>query len=302
MNCANCEHPRSMHGASSGICLIEQCGCDEFSRNRRRRSSADPDEFGPFAKCTHCGNVPIGEAFACELGDCDITDWRVPAAAPKKATPLRLELDAWTLANVRRNESLTLGDRALAYSLNFPECPNSVWVAGDRAQWLYGVWQLGAYYKNATRYYGAFPHSFIERVLALYPEIDPVDILHVFSGSLPAGAYTRLDINPECGAELVGSVYDVAALTPKQFRLVIADPSYSKPDAAHYGTPSIDRGRATRALADVVAPGGHLAWLDTAWPMHRKALWSYYGAITVIRSTNHRVWTLTLFERKAVSA
>lgn len=215
-----------------------------------------------------------------------------------RRTGLRLQLDEAALAGVKPSDRLTLADRALAYQLQFPECSDSVWIAG-RGRWLYGVWQLGAYYKNGSTYYGAFPHSFLDRVLALYPEIAPAEVLHVFSGSLPGGDYTRLDINPDCGAELVGSVYDVGALTTKRFRLVIADPSYSAADAERYGTASIDRGRATNALADVLAPGGHLAWLDTAWPMHQKARWHYYGAISVIRSTNHRIRALTLFERKS---
>lgn len=194
---------------------------------------------------------------------------------------------------------LTLRDRAASYASRFPECPGAVWVAGDRDQWLYGVWQIGAYYKNATRYYGAYPYSYLERIAALFPDIAPADVLHAFSGSLPPGAYTRLDINPDCGAELVGSVYDVAALTSKRFRLVIADPPYSKADADRYGTKSVNIGKATRALAGVVESGGHLAWLDTSWPMHSKTLWQYYGAIEVRRSTNHRLRGVSLFERKA---
>ena len=192
----------------------------------------------------------------------------------------------------------TLADRAYAYHQRFPECPNAVWVAGDKGQWLYGVWQIGQHYKNATRYYGAYPHSFLDRVAAIYPEIEPRDVLHVFSGSLPQAEYTRLDINPACQPELVGSVYDIASLTRRRFHLVIADPPYSAADAEHYGTAGIDRGKATRALADVVKPGGHLVWLDTAWPMYRKDLWAYYGAIEIRRSTNHRIRGVSLFERK----
>lgn len=213
-------------------------------------------------------------------------------------TELRLQLDdrAYLLEAGR---PLTLHERALAYQMNFPECPASVWVAGDAAQWLYGVWQIGAYYANATDYYGAFPRTFVDRVRALFPDIIEADILHAFSGSLPPGAYTRLDINPNLGAELVGTVYEVAALTSQRFKLVIADPSYSAADAERYGTPSINRGKATRALASVVEPGGHLVWLDTAWPMHSKTLWKYYGLISVIRSTNHRARVVSLFERRA---
>lgn len=191
----------------------------------------------------------------------------------------------------------SLADRAESYRQRFPQCPNAVWVAGDKGQWLYGVWQMGQYWKNATRYYGAYPHSFLERTHALFPEIEQCDVLHAFSGSLPKGDYTRLDINPSCEPDIVGSVYDLAALTDRTFRLVIADPSYSAADAKRYDTPSINRGKATTAIASVVPAGGHLVWLDTAWPMYRKALWHYYGAIEIRRSTNQRLRGVSLFER-----
>lgn len=195
----------------------------------------------------------------------------------------------------------TLGDRAESYRARFPECPNSVWVAGDKGQWLYGCWQLGADYKNKTPYYGAFPPSLLERIYALFPEIPRKQVLQAFSGSLPPSEYTRLDINPDLRPELVGNIYDVAKLTRRRFRLAIADPPYTAKDAKQYGTAGVDRGRAMRALADVVKPGGHVAWLDQTWPMHRKKQWRYYGAIQVIRSTNHRFRGVSLFERKAIS-
>ena len=188
-------------------------------------------------------------------------------------------------------KKLTLADRVASYSQRFPECPNAMWVAGDKQQWLYGVWQLGQYWKNASRYYGAYPHSFLERVAALFPEIPAHEVLHVFSGSMSAGEYTR--------PELVGSVYDIKKLTARRFSLVIADPPYSAEDAKHYGTAGIDRGKATRALADVVVRGGQLVWLDTTWPMYRKDLWHYYGAIELRRSTNQRLRGVSIFQRKA---
>lgn len=193
---------------------------------------------------------------------------------------------------------LTLQARARSYLRAFPQCPDAMWVAGD-GRWLYGIWQSGGMWGNATRYYGAFPRTFLARVGALFPEIQPAHTLHAFSGSLPKGPYTRLDSNPACRPELVGSVYDVARLTRRRFQLVVADPPYTAEDAARYGTAAVDRGRATTALAAVTAPGGHLVWLDTTWPMHRKALWHYYGAIEFRRSTNHRIRSVSLFERRA---
>src|SRR5690606_8240837 len=131
--------------------------------------------------------------------------------------------------------SLSLHERAESYARAFPSCPWSVWVAGTpKRPWLYGHWAIGNTYTNATRYYGAFPRTFLDRVAALYPDIAPEDTLHVFSGSLPAGQYTRLDVNPDLQPEIVGSVYDLPALTSRRFRLIIADPPYSAEDAKHY--------------------------------------------------------------------
>ena len=201
---------------------------------------------------------------------------------------------------------LTLEDRIASYERAFPDVKGSLWIAttktpkGDR-RWLYGVFQIGNEYSNPSNYYGAFPRSFPERIAALFPEVADANTLHVFSGSLPPGKYTRIDINPALGPEIVGSVYDLPQLTTRRFKLVVADPPYSAADAEHYGTAGVNRGRATRAIAQVVDPGGHLVWLDTTWPMHRSDEWNYYGSILLVRCTNHRVRAISLFERKAAA-
>jgi len=43
----------------------------------------------------------------------------------------------------------------------------------------------------------------------------------------------------------------------------------------------------------------HLVWLDTVWPMHRKAEWRTVGRILLQRSTNHRARIVSIFERVA---
>ena len=163
----------------------------------------------------------------------------------------------------------------------------------------YGVWVIGNDYRNKTAYYGAYPPGFLDRVQALFPDVAAADTLHAFSGSLPAGDYARLDINPAQQPDVVGSVYDAERLfaARARFELVIADPPYSQEDAMHYNTTMIDRRRATAALAAVVAPGGHLVWLDTVWPMHNKKQWLTVGRIFLLRSTNHRVRLVSIFER-----
>jgi hypothetical protein len=163
----------------------------------------------------------------------------------------------------------------------------------------YGTWLIGNDYRNKTRYYGAYPAGYLERVAALFPEeTDASDVLHVFSGSLPRGNYCRCDVNPANGAELQCDVLQLPRqVTHAGWRLVIADPPYTSADAARYGTPMVNRGKVFRALAGVTVRGGHVVWLDTVWPMHSKTEWRTVGRIALIRSTNHRIRLVSIFER-----
>jgi hypothetical protein len=164
---------------------------------------------------------------------------------------------------------------------------------------LYATWLLGNDYRNKTGYYGSYPPGFLDRLMAFFPDALPGLTLHAFSGSLPKGEYRRCD-SRRTDVEFPCRVEHLADCMRSVMKLVVADPPYSKADAEKYGTPMIDRRRVTRALAGITQPGGHLAWLDCVWPMHAKAQWTTVGRITIIRSTNHRVRLLTLFERTNV--
>jgi hypothetical protein len=55
-----------------------------------------------------------------------------------------------------------------------------------------------------------------------------------------------------------------------------------------------------RVLAEchkVTRVGGHLLWMDTSCPQYRKDLWRRVGIITIVRSTQHRVRSVFIFER-----
>lgn len=139
--------------------------------------------------------------------------------------------------------------------------------------------------------------------MALFPDVTDErrcpgwqPTLHVFAGSVPLGHYLRCDVMGD--VELRCSVFELPARCGLDFELVIADPPYTAADAARYGTAPISRVKAMAALAAVTRRGGHLAWLDTCWPMHSKREWLTVGRILVQRSTNHRVRVLTLFERQ----
>lgn len=202
---------------------------------------------------------------------------------------------------------MTLQERADSYAAAFARFQSShLRVVQERGgDCLYGTWLIGNDYRNKTRYYGAYPAGYLERVHALFPDVPPIDelhgrltTLHVFSGSLPAGPYVRCDVRQEAECR-----YSVNELDPERdgvFDLALADPPYSAEDAKRYEAPMVDRRAAMAALSNVVRPGGHLVWLDTVWPMFRKTEWRTVGRICLIRSTNHRVRLVSIFERQAV--
>ncbi len=192
---------------------------------------------------------------------------------------------------------MTLHERCLAFNAAYAKWPAShlSLVSESRQPVIYGRWLGGADYRNKTRY--------LERVMALFPDVPRKHVLHVFSGSLPAGEYLRCDSHQP--SELQCNVYDLprvrfgGASKLPQPRLILADPPYSPEDAKKYGTAGVDRCRATAALAEIVNPGAFLVWLDTCWPMHNKRQWRTVGRIALTRSTNHRLRDVTIFERQA---
>jgi len=217
---------------------------------------------------------------------------------------------------------MTLTDRIDAFKAAYPDTPAAwPWLTReDNRDVLYGVWVLGNDYRNAEQYYGTYPPRYLDRVLALFPDVAPTDTLHAFSGALPKGDYTRIDRNPLLNPDVVGDIFDAPRLFgERRFQLEIADPPYSVYDAAKYqalcdgtldwrlapkakpdlATPALNQLRATSALASVLAPGGFLAWLDTSWPMHSKTELVTVGRIYLQRSTQHRIRACHLFERVA---
>lgn len=198
---------------------------------------------------------------------------------------------------------MTLADRIAAFTQEFPNHASWPFLTQEQGRdVMYAMWLIGNDYRNASKFYGSYPPSYLARVAALFPDVQPIvdgrlTTLHAFSGSLPPGPYVRCDVRQDAECQC-----DVTDLDPSRdgvFDLVLADPPYSAADAEKYETEMVDRRRVLAALARVTRVGGHLVWLDTVWPMHRKAEWVTVGRITVVRSTNHRVRMATIFERTA---
>lgn len=216
--------------------------------------------------------------------------------------------------------------RADLYNAAFPKRPPLVYGNGM----VVGTWMIGAYYKNPSRnpdgtsFYGSYPHGYLERVHAMFP--DASEVLHVFSGGLTREAAMQaaypnimqakaegreLGLDADVvGMELVDMHGPAAGRHPTwqgdvcampedwhgRFDLILADPPYSAEDAAKYDCLPPNRGKVMRALRRVCKTGGNLVFLDTVWPMHRKTDWKTWGTIGLVRSTNHRVRMVSMFE------
>ena len=209
-----------------------------------------------------------------------------------RAITLRAQAEA-----VDAGKGLAMADRVRFYAAAFPQWPDSAPKVGLDGR-IYGMWLLGQDYRNKTRYHGAYPPRFLDRVMAMFP--DKKSILHLFSGSLPQGPYTRFDRRQddevECDvqgeAEKLSDYFKAGA-----FDLIIADPPYTEEDAARYGTCLIKRNVVVKECAKVMQTGAHLVWLDMVFPMYRKDTFSLAGSIGVVRSTNHRFRVVSMFEK-----
>lgn len=186
----------------------------------------------------------------------------------------------------------TLTERANYYNQAFPNYPPL--CSTDR--WLYGVWMMGNNYRGSG-YHGSYPPAFIRRVMSLFP--DAVDIMHLFSGSLTSDIIgDRVDINPALEPDIVGDAEALRTLVTKQYDLIIADPPYTAEDADHYGTCMVNRNKVVKECHAVLKPGGHLVWLDMVYPMYSKAEMQLVGTIGIIRSTNHRVRCVFIYQKQ----
>ena len=190
---------------------------------------------------------------------------------------------------------LTIQQRAERYNKAFPKYPPLV-VHG---RWLYGNWTFGQNYKGSG-YYGAYPPTYLKRLSAVFPEMAYGMVLHLFSGSLDASVRgVRVDINPKLSPDVVADARKLDEhFEPNTFDLIVADTPYSAEHATRYNTSMPARNAVFQSMAKVVKPGGHVAWLDTKMPMFRKSEWLWWGAINLIRSTNHDFRDVVMFERK----
>lgn len=172
-----------------------------------------------------------------------------------------------------------------------------------QGNFVVGVWMIGNCYRNKTPYYGAYPHSYLQRVNALFP--DRKNVLHLFSGSLDSEDVEdaiRFDKRPEMNPDIVGNAEHLSQyFNGEKFDVIFADPPYSNEDATKYGTPMVNRNRVVKECVKILKENGFIVWLDQTYPMYRKDELKLVGTIGLIRSTNHRVRTVFIYQKVEAS-
>ncbi len=189
---------------------------------------------------------------------------------------------------------LTLNER-IAHYRESTGLPTSLFIGDDGR--LCGVWVMGNNYTVKSTYYGGYPHGYLSRIRALFPE--KWRVLHLFSGQVDQSILPgdTVDLNPENAPTFVDDAQTITEVPLSQYDLVACDPPYSVEDAEHYQTSMVARNKVMDALGRGLASGTHVVWLDQVLPMYRKADFTVEGYIGMVKSTNHRFRIITIFRK-----
>ncbi len=188
---------------------------------------------------------------------------------------------------------ISLNEMALNYNCSYPTRPPLI-VHGN---WLYGCWMIGNDYKNKSKFYGAYPASYLQRLESMFGSFDNYKILHLFSGSLPkSDNYIRFDMVQD--ADVQGDAEELSQYFKENtFDIILADPPYTFEDAEKYTTPMVNRKKVLSECSKILKPGGYLVWLDCSLPMHKKQELLMRGFISLVRSTQHRFRLVAFFKK-----
>jgi hypothetical protein len=172
--------------------------------------------------------------------------------------------------------------------------PRSIFISEDGR--IVGTWIMGNAYGVKSGYYGGYPHGYLKRIKALFP--DKERCLHVFSGRVDQSAWPgdTVDLNEEVEPTFLDDAQDLSKVPLENYDIILADPPYSVEDSEHYKPTMVKRNKVMDALSRVKT-GTHVVWLDQVLPMYRKVDWSVIGVIGMVKSTNHRFRVITIFEK-----
>lgn len=199
-----------------------------------------------------------------------------------------------TAESVVNNYNLFARSKSLPESLHL--YPN-----GKR---FYGEWDYGQNFKNISEYKGAYSIQDLVRIKACIPDMG--NLLHVFSGSIPAGPYSRLDNNfavigaPVPGRDVVGDASEAHLYFEEDsFDVVMADPPWSKYHSEEiYNCSLVDKTKVMKSLFRVLKPGGMIIWKDFSKPIWSGTEFDYLGRICIDPSSGHDDRSFKFFKKK----
>lgn len=173
--------------------------------------------------------------------------------------------------------------------------PRSLFIAEDGR--VVGTWIFGQNYTVKSKFYGGYPHGYLKRVKALFP--DKNRVLHLFSGKVDTSIIPgdTVDINPELKPTFLDDAQTLEKVPLKDYDLVMADPPYSIEDCERYSVSMVKRTVVMRTLGERLKKGATVVWLDQVLPQWRKTNLSLEGLIGCCKSTNHRFRIITIFKK-----
>jgi hypothetical protein len=100
--------------------------------------------------------------------------------------------------------------------------PRSLFVGEDGR--IVGTWIMGNAYGVKSGYYGGYPHGYLRRVKALFPEKRKA--LHVFSGRVDQSAWPgdTVDLDPAAQATFTDDAQTLSCVPLSDYDIVLADP------------------------------------------------------------------------------
>jgi hypothetical protein len=200
-----------------------------------------------------------------------------------------LDVGKRKLLNIDR--TITMKDRVKNYLRDFPE--SHLCIINEHIE---GLWIMGSSYSvgYSKDWYGSYPFSYIERIMALFPDLEP---FHLFSGYV--NEKLTLDINSKSKAKIRADAQNLP-LRNGSIELFIADPPYDEKYAKEYGFSMISRNKVIEECYHALKPLGFLVWLDLLYPQFvfkEDYKYELYGIIGLVISTLHRIRQITILQK-----
>jgi hypothetical protein len=176
--------------------------------------------------------------------------------------------------------------------------PRSLFISDDER--IVGTWIMGNDYRVVNGYYGGYPHGYLRRIKALFPDAAAGKVLHLFSGKVEQSVIPgdTVDINSVFAPTYVDDAQSLSWVPVANYDLILCDPPYSIEDADHYATTMVKRNKVMRTLGARMHAGAFVVWLDQVLPMYRKDDFDIRAVIGMVKSTNHRFRVITVFEKR----